>query len=250
MLSVLGQRLDEPQSPETLCQFRATSPRTRPDPSGSIDLDPSDLLALDCPPVFTLCSRRSKVCDSRASLEEAFLIVTIYIDESGTHDSGVTILGGWVGRLGQWAKFDPQWKRLLKRNRLTCFHSKEMRHTQGEFRGWKVHQKQNFIEKAAKIGLKNLEFGFTIILGDDDYQKYYIAGYRPKEVPLDSRYGLCFRYCLGIVPAFAKESFADSDIEINFVLETGHRNIGDAHRIFKRVRASRMANEQERCLKP
>jgi hypothetical protein len=52
----------------------------------------------------------------RAS-EDFFAIVTVYIDESGTHGSGVTILGGWVGGLGQWATFDPKWMKLLKRRR-------------------------------------------------------------------------------------------------------------------------------------
>jgi hypothetical protein len=54
------------------------------------------------------------------------VIVTVYIDESGTHESGYTILGGWVGRLGQWATFDPKWNSLLKRSDLTYFHSKKM----------------------------------------------------------------------------------------------------------------------------
>src|SRR6516225_98322 len=38
--------LDEPPSRETPCRLRATSLRTCRDPSGSIDLDPSDLPGL------------------------------------------------------------------------------------------------------------------------------------------------------------------------------------------------------------
>jgi hypothetical protein len=64
------------------------------------------------------------------------VIVTVFMDESGTHDSPVTILAGWVARLGQWAAFDPKWDRLLKRNGLSYFHSKKMRHSNGDFRGW------------------------------------------------------------------------------------------------------------------
>lgn len=172
------------------------------------------------------------------------MIVTIYIDESGTHDSPVTILGGWVGRLGQWATFDPKWAQLLKRNALSHFHSKKLRHSKGEFRDWTIAKKQEFMAKAAKLG-KNLEFGFTIILGEDDYQQQYIAGHRPKEVQLDSRYGLCFRYCLGLIPTLAMQSFKTKDLEISFVLESGHRNFGDANRIFSKVKKSRQDNEQE-----
>lgn len=173
------------------------------------------------------------------------MIVSVYIDESGTHGSPVTILGGWVGRLGQWATFDPKWQRLLKRGHLTYFHSKKLKHTQGEFKGWTVAQKKEFMAAAAKLGTKNLGFGFAIILGEDDYQAHYVAGHRPKEVQLDSRYGLCFRYCLGIIPELAMQTFKQEDLEISFVLESGHVNYGDADRIFSKVKKSRLPNEQK-----
>jgi hypothetical protein len=175
-----------------------------------------------------------------AGPERSFVIVTVYIDESGTHGSGVTIMGGWVGRLGQWAKFDPKWRRLLKDNNLTYFHSRMFRHSKGEFKGWKPEQKNNFVDKAKRASLKNLEFGFVISLPDS------AAGYRPREVPLDSSYGLCFRYCLSFVPVLARQAFGRPDLDISFVLESGHQNAGDADRIFHKVKNSRNANPAER----
>jgi Protein of unknown function (DUF3800) len=172
------------------------------------------------------------------------VIVTVYIDESGTHGSPVTILAGWVGRLGQWADFDPKWRRMLKRYSVTHFHSKEIKHTQGEFKGWTIAKKQDFLSEAAKLGVKNLEFGFTILLKEDDYQKHYVAGHRPKEVQLDSRYGLCFRYCIGLVSNLAIQSFGLPNLEIAFVLEAGHPNFGDTERIFHRAKKSRLESEQ------
>jgi hypothetical protein len=163
------------------------------------------------------------------------VIVTVYIDESGTHGSGVTILGGWVGRLGQWATFDPKWVKLLKRNGLTYFHSKKMRATKDEFKDWTREHKFAFTQQAASLALKNLEFGFTISVSDEAYEDHYVAGYRPREIPLDSPYGLCFRYCLSLIPGFAKDAFGDRDLDINFVLEAGHKNAGDALRIFNKV---------------
>jgi hypothetical protein len=177
--------------------------------------------------------------------ERLFVIVTVYIDESGTHGSGITILGGWVGRLGQWATFDPKWVKLLKRNGLTYFHSKEMRGTKGEFRGWPRAKKFEFTQLAASLALKNLEFGFTISVTDDAYRDHYIAGYRPREIPLDSRYGLCFRYCLSLIPGFAKDAFGDRELDINFVLESGAHNSKDALRIFDKVKNQRFADIEE-----
>lgn len=177
--------------------------------------------------------------------ERLFVIVTVYIDESGTHESGVTVIGGWVGSLAQWYAFDPKWVRLLKRSTLTYFHSRKMRQSKGEFKGWKREQKFAFTQIAAGLALKNLEFGFTIALPDAAYYEHYVAGYRPKEIPLDSRYGLCFRYCLSLIPGFAKDAFKGRDLDINFVLESGHKNAGDAERIFNRVKKQGLTNPAE-----
>jgi hypothetical protein len=119
-----------------------------------------------------------------------------------------------------------------------------MKHGQGEFKGWSVKQKQDFMAAAAKVALKSLAFGFTVILKDEDYKNHYVADHRPKEIPIDSPYGLCFRYCLGIIPTYAKQAFKDRDLDIHFVLETGGPS-GDAHRVWKKVKKSRAPNEQE-----
>ncbi len=173
------------------------------------------------------------------------MIVTVYIDESGTHEFGVTILGGWVGRLGQWATFDPKWSKLLKRNGLTYFHSKEMRGTKGEFKNWKRERKFEFTQSAANLALKNLEFGFTISVADDAYRDHYIADFRPREIPLDSRYGICFRHCLSLIPGFAKDAFGDRELNINFVLESGAKGSRDSLRIFDKVKRQQLPNAEE-----
>jgi Protein of unknown function (DUF3800) len=177
--------------------------------------------------------------------ERLLVIVTVYIDESGTHGSGVTILGGWVGSLGQWAAFDRKWGKLLRRSGLTYFHSRKMRQTKGEFKGWRREQKYAFTQAAADIALKHLKFGFTIALPDAAYREHYIAAHRPREIPLDSAYGLCFRYCLSLIPGFAKEAFGGRMLDINFVLEEGHKNAGDAERIFHRVKTQGLINPAE-----
>jgi hypothetical protein len=169
------------------------------------------------------------------------------IDESGTHGSGVTILGGWVGRLGQWAGFDPKWVKLLKKCGLTFFHSRKMRQTKDQFRGWTRGQKIAFTQAAADLALKHLEFGFTITLRDDAYRDFYVAGNRPREVQLDSAYGLCFRFCLSLVPGLAREAFK-RDLDIDFVLESGHKNAGDAKRIFDRVKRQGLSNPEEQAI--
>jgi hypothetical protein len=74
------------------------------------------------------------------------VIVTIFIDESVTHDSDITVMSRWVGRSEQWVTFDQKWKSLLKPYNLSYFHSKKMRHSEGEFKGWLLSQKHEFIK--------------------------------------------------------------------------------------------------------
>jgi hypothetical protein len=93
-----------------------------------------------------------------------------------------------------------------------------------------VEQKRAFMNKAASLALKNLEFGFTIVMKDDDYNRLYLAGGRPKGVTLDSRYGLCFRHCLSLVPLRVAEAFDKSDnVRIHFVMECLHTLTADSN---------------------
>jgi hypothetical protein len=173
------------------------------------------------------------------------VIITVYIGESGTHESGYTILGGWVGRLGQWAGFDPKWDKLLKRSELTYFHSKKLRGSQGEFKGWRPERKEAFMDRAATLAIKNLEFGFSVTMRDDDYKRHYLRGGRPRGGRLDSRYGLCFRHLLSFVTHHTIDAFKKADDhKIHFVMESGHRNYGDAERIFNEVKKSQLSNEK------
>ena len=60
---------------------------------------------------------------------------------------------------------------------------------------------------------------------------------------LDSKYGLCFRNCLYFFALEGiKRTFRGRYPTLNFVLESGHRNFGDALRIFNEVKAELKAN--------
>jgi hypothetical protein len=160
--------------------------------------------------------------------DEIFVIVTVYIDESGTHTpSPFMMMGGYAGRLGQWNKFDGQWRRLLRRYDLSHFHSHEMMGRR---------DLASFFPKARKLTSKHTMFGFVIKLARDDYRSHYID-YHPLRKPQpDTMYGLGFRYCLSFVPEVIKNSLLAKDITINFLLEDGHEHFGDALRIFNETK--------------
>jgi hypothetical protein len=47
------------------------------------------------------------------------------------------------------------------------------------------------------------------------------------------------------IPSLARDAFGDRELEISFVFESGHANLGDAGRIFQKVKRSTRPNEQE-----
>jgi hypothetical protein len=160
------------------------------------------------------------------------VIIKIYMDESGTHGAPLMILSGLVGRLGQWADFDEKWRKLLMKSDLTYFHSKTMKSTDGEFRGWTRKRKFEFTQAAATIAEKHALLGFSIMLRDEEYRQFYKSGDWPRRSRPDSQYGLCLRFCLSWLPRHLCEQLRRDDLTINFILEAGHKNAGDAVRVF------------------
>jgi Protein of unknown function (DUF3800) len=180
---------------------------------------------------------------------QIFVIVSIYIDESGTHGSPVVIMGGWVGRLGQWTTFDKKWRPFLKRHSLTYFHSKELKHNENEFKGWTIQRKHIFMAEVSKLAQKNMTFGFVVRVNIDEYKKYYIGKSRLQGVALDSPFGLCFRHTFGVVTSLAIQHFHDKALDVHFVLESGHKILGNAETIFHNVKKPDNSRPEEQAIK-
>jgi len=163
--------------------------------------------------------------------QRGFVIYTAYIDVSGGHDgSPCMIMGGYIGRLGQWANLDHKFGALLKRNGLTYHHTKKMIHREGEYAGWSRERASRYINKVGRIIDKNTICGFTVRMRHEDFEKHYQAGDRPRKLRLDGKYGVCFRLFLSYMPRMLDHSL--KDIELHIVLESGDAGIGDSERIF------------------
>jgi hypothetical protein len=78
--------------------------------------------------------------------DRLFMILTAYVDESGTHDdSPITVMAGYVGYSGQWRKFEKKWARQLQKFDVTHFHAKDFVKRTGEYKGWTVDRQIEFV---------------------------------------------------------------------------------------------------------
>lgn len=190
------------------------------------------------------------VTSPKARLEPArpLMFLTAYVDESGTHgaDSPLTILAGHVAEAWQWRDFERRWAKILAKYGLTHVHAKDVRGRHGEFRGWSSEKQDAFVHEVHALMQRRTRYGFVVALRNEDYDRFYVAGERPRKVPLDTRYGLCFRQMLGWLSTRCYELFPDEkSIRLNIVMESGHINSGDVDRIFALFR--RHAEERQRA---
>jgi Protein of unknown function (DUF3800) len=168
------------------------------------------------------------------------VILTAYIDESGTHGtSPVTIMAGAYGSVAQWEDVEARIQELEQKRQFSMFHSTDLKSGQGSFKGWSSEQRLELVKEfIAILADRRIESGFIMQIVNADYEKYYRMGDAPAPAVLDTKYGFCFRGCL----THLLQHIKSPDNTLNMVMESGHRNSGDARRIFDQM--------QTRGLKP
>lgn len=164
------------------------------------------------------------------------MILTVYCDESGTHaGSPATVLAGFLGDANEWVEFEREWTKVLRKHRVSHVHAKHLWHRQKEFKGWSEIQFSLLWADLWYVLQEHKRiFAARTALWEEEYKLFYVSdGPAPKE-RLDSRYALCFRAFMSFHPAFHRTHFTNGSV--NFILEQGHKNAGDALRVFKEIK--------------
>ena len=167
------------------------------------------------------------------------MIITAYFDESGTHDgSPTTVMGGLMANERQWSRFESGLKALKKKHGFKIFHTKKFTKRTGDFKGWSDTQCMALVHDLAQLTRKGLMESVTFPLDNESYDTHFRNGDVPRRVRLDSKYGLCFRVCMyHLIREVMRRAANDKDHALHVVMERGHENLGDAHRIFYEVKA-------------
>ena len=124
-------------------------------------------------------------------------IYTAYLDESGTHDgSPVTVMGGILARADQWRDFEKRFTAVRSQYGFSVWHSKKFKKKAGDFRGWTDEKCQALYWSMMNVTAFGLTDVVSISLDNASYEANYKAGATlPRRARLDTKYGLCFRYC-------------------------------------------------------
>jgi hypothetical protein len=163
------------------------------------------------------------------------MIFTGYFDESGTHvDAKVSAMAGFVGNDRQWRKYEKRTSRLFKRYGVKVFHAIDVRRGHGDFKGWTVDRKIEFLDEFQHVINETLEGGVASFIRNEDYQ-YYSGLYWPKKARRDSKYTIMFRACLAHAVDVVGHIPQAKEPRLFVVLEDGHTNAEDAVRSYRWV---------------
>jgi len=164
------------------------------------------------------------------------MVLSGYYDESGTHGgSPMTVLAGFLGPVEQWGKFDREWNKVLRKYSIEYVRAKELFHKQKQFRGWSDKQVTHLWADMLYVlqEQKDIFASKTVIL-EEDFRIFYVSDGPAKKERLDTKYALCLRTLLNTHPVMHRGFYLSG--AINFVLEDGHKNAGDAVRVFNEIK--------------
>jgi hypothetical protein len=162
-------------------------------------------------------------------------MMTAFLDESGTHgnSSRVTVMAGYLGDESHWLLFEAAWKAFLaKYPTVIGTHATDVLNRRGKYYKWPDAIYQEFISDMVGVvidaGLKTI----LVALTNREYREFKkLEREQGRRDKIDSAYGLCFRLCMVKLALYARRSRPDE--RISFVVESGHKNVGDAERIFR-----------------
>ena len=176
--------------------------------------------------------------------------LTAYLDEAGTHDgTRLTVMAGWVADAGRWNNFEAQWTGLLQRNGISHVHGTDLYSGKGPFKGWPRARRAALAAEIAELCTRATLFGLVAILDNAQYDRLYIgdnAEMRKKRSALDSKYGVCFRVVISLIPRLIERANLSNGSALAVVIESGHQNVGAAPEIFRAF--NELADEPIRSL--
>lgn len=168
--------------------------------------------------------------------QRLFVIFTAYFDESGTHDDSPALtLGALLGTARQWELIERRLKRMRREYGFSVFHAKEFKAKSGEFQGWSDQKRFLLLSELTDVVKHGLAATISVTLEKERYLKEYREAPRHKKMPLDSQFGVCFRH---VISHLIRKLEADGKSHrLNVILESGHKNVGGAVKIFDEIKA-------------
>lgn len=162
------------------------------------------------------------------------MLITSYVDESGTGGEPRVMLAALTCRATRWHRFNNLWRKMLKRYAIPFSHISSMERHDKPFEDWTSLRTKNFKLEAVRLLFDECEFGGTTAIDLSLYRESY-RNQLDDRTHKDSAYGVCARVMIESLVINMKQYFPGENV-MNFVFENS-QHYGDVKRVFDDLKA-------------
>lgn len=162
------------------------------------------------------------------------IVLVGYLDDSGKDPQNrVTTLAGFLARDTSWKAFETQVEPVFKRARVNILHAKDLEATRGEFKGWKVIQKQAFVARICRTLSDHSMLGVSMSAVKDVYKSRAKERTAKRTV---TPYTFCFNAIVDWILSDIRTGRAAWNEGVALIVESGHENNAEAEQQFYKIR--------------
>jgi hypothetical protein len=166
-----------------------------------------------------------------AKPSELFVMLTAYLDDSGTDSSKKVItVAGYLGTVHQWESFNRKWASFLSDYGVKMMRRSDLENFQGEFKGWTPEKRTRFIRRAQSIIRKHTYSAIGQLLVKADFDSAV-----PPSVArmMGGPYGFCGYHCLKAVGEWCDNQKYQGGV--HYVFEAGTEGHGQLDKMLNAV---------------
>ncbi len=157
-----------------------------------------------------------------------------YLDDSGKDPQNpITTVAGYIAHETAWRAFETEVEPIFERRKVNVLHAKQLEDTDGDFKGWKVLQKQAFVAQICQVMSRHLSLGLTMSAAKVPYKE--LAAKTPRIQRMTP-----YTFCLNvIIDWILRDAILGRSVHtdgVALILECGHENNAEAEKQFNKIR--------------
>ncbi len=162
------------------------------------------------------------------------VVLVCYLDDSGKDPQNpITTLAGYAATEDAWRGFETEVEPIFAECGVKILHTRDLHKTDGEFKEWRVLQKQAFVARICSVLSHHAMLGMSVSAAKKIYKQRADESGRKRTI---TPYGWCFNLIVNWIMTDVRLGRTAHAEGVAFILETGHENNPEAERAFHDIR--------------
>jgi len=141
-------------------------------------------------------------------------VLIAYFDESGSKDTPIITMAGYLSDEHKWERFEREWRKSLKEHGAKYLHMKEFAQSRGEFEGWPEWKRKALVKKLAWVIKSSVIFRVGVIVPCADYRET-VGAANPRDTRRTA-FWCCFLSCISAILVYCEKHRINDDIGLVF----------------------------------